>query len=460
MAITIKYTGTQIRWPELSITGKQSVWNPGQIESREDAEAALLLATGVFTDEGDKPLMLSVGDGLTLGGQALTAGQQAQARAGIDVAGGVRTLTGGGDVALGDSITQFDNDNPNRVTGNSWFESLCLNSRYAFRRVRNAGVSGNTLGEMLTRFDSDVAPYKPARVHLQGGTNDVGRSVSLAQSLTDLKEIANKVAAIGAELIIYAIPPRNDAALGVQRLNAALCRYALLHGHRFVNAWKAYTTNGGLWVSGASDDGTHPIQSTHFGAGVAALAQLTPPNFVNFLRAQNDSITGSILPNGLFLTDTNADGLPDGWIQYGTAGTVPSLVAVSGESWAGNWLTLTATAAAGGRAFERSISMAGNFSAGDVLGFSARIKTSGGTGNMRSRIRLIFTGATNSTPVNGLTSDVDGVVASEVVVPVGATALTLQLWVEGVSGAFTGVMQVAQMDILNLTTIGIAEFAD
>ena len=39
MAVTIKYTGTQIRWPELSVTGKQSVWNPGQIESREDAEA-------------------------------------------------------------------------------------------------------------------------------------------------------------------------------------------------------------------------------------------------------------------------------------------------------------------------------------------------------------------------------------------------------------------------------------
>lgn len=84
MAVTIKYTGTQIRWPELAITGKQSVWNPGQIESREDAEAALLLATGVFTDEGDKPLMLSGGDGLTIGGQALTAGQANALREGAE----------------------------------------------------------------------------------------------------------------------------------------------------------------------------------------------------------------------------------------------------------------------------------------------------------------------------------------------------------------------------------------
>ena len=48
MPKTIKYTGTQIRWPELAVTGKQSVWNPGQQEERADAEAALLLATRKF----------------------------------------------------------------------------------------------------------------------------------------------------------------------------------------------------------------------------------------------------------------------------------------------------------------------------------------------------------------------------------------------------------------------------
>lgn len=49
MSKTIKYTGTELRWPELSITGKQSTWMPGQQEERADGEAALLLATGLFT---------------------------------------------------------------------------------------------------------------------------------------------------------------------------------------------------------------------------------------------------------------------------------------------------------------------------------------------------------------------------------------------------------------------------
>ena len=51
MSIEIKYAGTQQRWPELSITGKQSVWMPGQIEERDDVEAGKLLATGLFKTE-------------------------------------------------------------------------------------------------------------------------------------------------------------------------------------------------------------------------------------------------------------------------------------------------------------------------------------------------------------------------------------------------------------------------
>ncbi len=48
MSKTIKYTGTQTRWSELSTTGKQAVWQPGQQDERSDSEAALLLAAGVF----------------------------------------------------------------------------------------------------------------------------------------------------------------------------------------------------------------------------------------------------------------------------------------------------------------------------------------------------------------------------------------------------------------------------
>lgn len=49
--IQIKYVGTAQRWPEISITGRQSVWMPGQIESRSPSEASALLATGLFSSQ-------------------------------------------------------------------------------------------------------------------------------------------------------------------------------------------------------------------------------------------------------------------------------------------------------------------------------------------------------------------------------------------------------------------------
>lgn len=50
MPKTIKYTGSQQRWPELAATGGQSVWFTGQTEQRSDVEASKLLATGLFAD--------------------------------------------------------------------------------------------------------------------------------------------------------------------------------------------------------------------------------------------------------------------------------------------------------------------------------------------------------------------------------------------------------------------------
>lgn len=47
---TIKYTGNERGWDELAVTGKQSVWYPGQVDQRADAEADLLVAAGGFVE--------------------------------------------------------------------------------------------------------------------------------------------------------------------------------------------------------------------------------------------------------------------------------------------------------------------------------------------------------------------------------------------------------------------------
>lgn len=49
MSTYVKYIGTADNYAELPVTGKQSVWQVGQGEERSDAEASLLLGTGLFS---------------------------------------------------------------------------------------------------------------------------------------------------------------------------------------------------------------------------------------------------------------------------------------------------------------------------------------------------------------------------------------------------------------------------
>lgn len=83
MPITLKYIGAQNRWPELAVTGKQSVWAIGQTEERTDAEAQLLVATGLF-DAVDAPLMLDAASGaVTAGGEPVGRGLMCSGSSGV-----------------------------------------------------------------------------------------------------------------------------------------------------------------------------------------------------------------------------------------------------------------------------------------------------------------------------------------------------------------------------------------
>jgi len=57
---TIKYNGLSSKYSELAITGKQSVWTPGQQEYRSSNESEQLLATGLFSFVATSPVIPSV----------------------------------------------------------------------------------------------------------------------------------------------------------------------------------------------------------------------------------------------------------------------------------------------------------------------------------------------------------------------------------------------------------------
>ena len=96
MPTTIKYIGTADNYAELAITGKQSVWQVGQQEERTDAEAALLLSTGMFSTPS-KPVTATTN--LTGGIDFVIGGKSAGAKLGAaqvtyDTSGRVATHDG------------------------------------------------------------------------------------------------------------------------------------------------------------------------------------------------------------------------------------------------------------------------------------------------------------------------------------------------------------------------------
>ncbi|MGI6607350.1 MAG: GDSL-type esterase/lipase family protein [Peptococcia bacterium] len=74
-------------------------------------------------------------------------------------------------VALGDSLTYGYPFSPQ----DSWAEVLRLATGW---KVINAGISGDTLGDMQRRIQRDVLVHKPELVILMGGSNDVYQGIS------------------------------------------------------------------------------------------------------------------------------------------------------------------------------------------------------------------------------------------------------------------------------------------
>ena len=103
-------------------------------------------------------------------------------------------------VFLGDSITQF------------WLDH---DPAFFMARRLNKGVSGNTTALMVERFHRDVVAWRPAAVHIMGGTNDLwygapGRDAETL--LANLRRMADLAQMAGIRVILAAPPPITPAA--------------------------------------------------------------------------------------------------------------------------------------------------------------------------------------------------------------------------------------------------------
>ncbi len=163
-------------------------------------------------------------------------------------AGGVRA------VFIGNSITELW-----RAADPAFFD----------HGVVNRGLSGQTSGQTLLRFQQDVVALHPRAVHILVGTNDVAgnngpnRPEDLENNIRAMTAIAR---ANGIRVILGSITPAGvipwRAAIHpttrIRELNVWMAAFAKAQGAIYVDYYTALAGPDGAMKPGISRDGVHP----------------------------------------------------------------------------------------------------------------------------------------------------------------------------------------------------------
>lgn len=353
---------------------------------------------------------------------------------------------------LGDSITQASWLTGSNFQASSFPLFAMLASGGQLITVANAGVSGDNSSQALARFDADVTPSAPGTVVILLGTNDVGQAVPLATYAANIKAIVAKVRAIGAVPVLGTIPPNNTVGrhMAISTLNAWLRRYAGRQGIPVLNFYSLLVdpATGGI-AAAYNGDGTHPNVAGYLAMGnlvASTLTPLVPPGRPYTSLNNADPLNALSATNSILLTDTNADGVPDGWFAYGgSTGYAHALVTDSAVP--GKLAQITQTANTSIRAIQKGVSGA---SVGDRLAVSGVVTSDGG---VKAQVKLTFTGPNSAGQAANFAAVVTrGFYYQEVVVPAGTTGVVLDL----IADVGTGVVAFGQPTVVNLTSSGIA----
>lgn len=381
-------------------------------------------------------------------------------------------------VFLGDSITIAQGNESNTA---QWGLSYPTYATYASKgqlvRVRNAGVSGNTSAQMLARFATDVAAYKPSVVIVLAGTNDTNDSVAttFTEWTSTMQRIVAACRAIPAQPVLCTLPPNilsSARRARVTKFNAWIRRYCELNAIPcvdFYNLLADPATGDYLAAYGSvSNDKTHPLNAGYVAMGglvASTLSGVLPPA-APLLPGENADPNNKIT-NGLFLTTTGSNStlMPTGWsVQGGAHPTGVTGELVTGDATIkGNWWKITADGSAS--ATDNEYQTVSSITPGHVYAHVGRFKATGMRGADTGSGSQFLIGAAFNSTLNQAGYDwrvasthsyscAEGAFYQEIVAPSDAsTCLVRHQLLNTTAGA--GTLQLAQIGLYDLTALGI-----
>lgn len=374
-------------------------------------------------------------------------------------------------VAIGDSIT-FNNSGGHyqqmvvrsngRATQGGWFATQGL----TIEQIRDTH---------LPQVLALTGAQKPAACMVLAGTNNVGASsgtgFNFPTARTAYLQITTALIGAGILPIICTLPPRADFTLSKtngQLFNGWLKGIAAANGWPLLNYHALLADGIGGWKSGQSADGIHPNL-----LGFRTMSEALVPAFAAIFPL------GGILPSGhaydepnllpgsaeCFQLDSNADGLSDGWANYGGAGTVASRVTTD-TTIVGAWQCLERPLAGSGNAYlQLNPGVVTGFAVGDRIAALHYVKATdmetalNQSASTSMNFRISGTVLSTVYPLNAWASDLTsvGVAYAEGVVPATCNSIDLGLSLNNApSTSQGGKLWVAHPTILNLTALGLA----
>jgi len=137
-------------------------------------------------------------------------------------------------VALGDSIVE------GYGVSEGWPEMLARSLVASFPDVRviNAGRSGDTAGQGLSRLEADVLRHSPDLVLVSFGLNDMKNGLSVEQFKQDLGNVVDRISANGVTVVLLTTTRLQKGASMVARFNPG----------PFNDIIRAIAEGNGIWL--------------------------------------------------------------------------------------------------------------------------------------------------------------------------------------------------------------------
>lgn len=341
----------------------------------------------------------------------------------------------------------------------SWAH-LMSNARILYGKA--AGVTGERADQMATRIVVDALSSGGNWCGITAGTNDASAGRTTAQFAADIRAMCVSIVAARMTPILTTCVPNPSTGSPNQRLlmdkyRRFLIGYAADNGWPLVDWYSSLVdvTTGGYLTANDNGDGIHPSPTGKkiMGQVLAdALSPYLPPFGPAVATIATAAQTANLIPNPLFLTDTNADGVPDSWTKSG--GSVTYSIVTGDAGIKGNALRITDTGSGGFTQCNASANVSAASLIGHRVAFTGLVKNSGTS--TAAVFSLGTTGAATNVAIRGMSNW--GLVTGwqrfylEAVIPAAAATVFVSLQ----SGGGTAVdAQIAQVGLYDLTDAGL-----